>query len=420
MAVFATHFRFAALPAACLAMCLGADVASAQQSAVPDVAKQAERSGQSPNLRGVPVPPIAAGAEKLPISRFKLPPGFKVEVWQSGIAGARTMLLGPKGTMFVGTQGIGRVYAIVTKNGKHEVKTMAQGLNMPNGLAMKDGALIVVANKNVYRFDNIEDNLDNPKHVDISEKFNLPGDRPHGWRYVAFGPDGKLYIPVGAPCNICEPNYATHSHIARYDADGSNMEIVAKGVRNSVGFDWNPITKELWFTDNGRDWAGNDQPEDEFNRLPKGKEGAFFGFPYCHAMGIPDPDIKHADACKDVVLPAVTTGPHSASLGVHWYTGDMFPAEYKNVAFIARRGSWNRDKKFNSDLAIVRVEDNGTGKATVTPFMTGLLDEQKNEHLARLVLPYQMPDGSLLVSDEQNGAIYRITYNKDAAGAGKN
>ncbi|MDF2115973.1 PQQ-dependent sugar dehydrogenase [Roseiarcaceae bacterium H3SJ34-1] len=413
MLMSAMHFRFAALLAAGLVMAPG--IASAQQPAVPDVAKQAERSKQSPNLRGVPISPIAAGADKLPISRFKLPPGFSVEVWQAGIAGARTMLLGPKGTMFVGTQGLGRVYAIVTRDGKHEVKTIAHGLNMPNGLAMKDGALIVVANKNVYRFDNIEDNLDNPKPVDISEKFNLPGDRSHGWRYVAFGPDGKLYIPVGAPCNICEPNYNTHSHIRRYDADGANMEIIAKGVRNTVGFDWHPVTGELWFTDNGRDWAGNEGPEDEFNRLPKGKEGAFFGFPYCHANGIADPDIKRPDACKDVILPAVTTGPHSASLGVHWYTGDMFPAEYKNAAFIARRGSWNRDRKFGSDLAVVRVAGNGMGKATLTPFMTGLLDEQRNEHMVRLVLPYQMPDGSLLVSDEQNGAIYRITYKSQRA-----
>lgn len=394
-----SRFARSALLVMCFAQMLAASVALAQRAATSS--------------------PTVTGADKLPISGFKLPPGFKVEVWQAGVAGARTLLLGPKGTMFVGTQGAGRVYAIVAKDGRREVKTIAQGLTMPNGLAMKDGALIVVANKNVYRFDNIEDNLDTPKPVDISAKFNLPGDRSHGWRYVAFGPDGKLYIAVGAPCNVCAVNDETHAHIRRYDADGSNMEVIARGVRNTVGFDWHPITKELWFTDNGRDWAGDEGPEDEFNRLPKGREGAFFGFPYCHANGVVDPNLSRPNACKDVVLPAVTTGPHSASLGVLWYTGDMFPAEYKNVAFIARRGSWNRDRKFGSDLAVVRVENNGTGKASLTPFMTGLLDEQKNQHMARVVLPYQMPDGSLLVSDEQNSAIYRISYDKGAAPAGR-
>ena len=359
-------------------------------------------------------------AQSLPIGRFKLPPGFAVEVWQAGVPGARTMLLGPKGTMFVGTTGTGRVYAIVTRDGRREVKTIARGLTMPNGLAMKDGALIVVANRNVYRFDNIEDNLDTAKPgsispIDISSRFNLPGDRSHGWRYIAFGPDGKLYIPVGAPCNVCEIDGDKYAHIRRYDADGSNREIIARGVRNTVGFDWHPVTGELWFTDNGRDGAGDEGPEDEFNRLPKGREGAFFGFPYCHANGIVDRDIPRRNACDGVILPAVTLGPHSASLGVRWYTGDMFPADYRNVAFIARRGSWNRTIKFGSDLAVVRLAGDGAGKATVTPFMTGLLDEKRNQHLARVVLPYQMPDGSLLVSDEQNGAIYRISYDKDHA-----
>jgi glucose/arabinose dehydrogenase len=188
------------------------------------------------------------------------------------------------------------------------------------------------------------------------------------------------------------------------------MEIVARGVRNTVGFDWHPVTQELWFTDNGRDWAGDAGPQDELNRLPKGMEGANFGFPYCHAEGIPDPDIRIPNACAGVILPAALTGPHSAGLGIKFYTGNMFPAEYRNVAFIARRGSWNRAQKFGFDVVLARTHPGGT--ATIEPFMTGLLDEQKNEFYGRPTYVLQMPDGALLVSDEQNGAIYRISYAK--------
>jgi glucose/arabinose dehydrogenase len=294
------------------------------------------------------------------------------------------MYMSPKGTLFVSTLRLGRVYAVKDPFGKKEVVTIAQGLTMPNGIAMKDGALIVVANSKVLRYDDIENRLDNPPApVDISEKFRLPSDQSHGWRYIAFGPDGKLYIPVGANCNICELNPGIHGNIRRYDADGSNMEIVARGVRNTVGFDWHPTTGELWFSDNGRDWAGNEGPDDELNRLPKGKEGAFFGYPYCHANGIPDPDIRKADPCAGVTLPAATTGPHSASLGVKFYTGSMFPAKYRNVAFVARHGSWNREQKFGYD--IVTATPTANGKAKIEPFLTGLLDTAKNEGVARPV-----------------------------------
>jgi glucose/arabinose dehydrogenase len=320
------------------------------------------------------------------------------------------MYLSPKGTLFVSTLRLGRVYAVKDPFGKKEIVTIAQGLTMPNGIAMtKDGALIVAANSKVFRFDDIESKLDNPgTPVDISEKFRLPSDQGHGWRYIAFGPDGKLYIPVGANCNICEVNYGTHAHIRRYDADGSNMEIVARGVRNTVGFDWHPVTGELWFTDNGRDWAGNDGPPDEVNRLPKGKEGGFFGYPYCHANGIPDPDIKKADPCVGVILPAATTGPHAAGLGLKFYTGSMFPAKYKNVAFIARHGSWNREVKFGYDIVTATPQPNG--KAKIEPFLTGLLDSATNTGLARPVSFLQLQDGSLLWTDDHNGAIYRISY----------
>jgi glucose/arabinose dehydrogenase len=260
----------------------------------------------------------------------------------------------------------------------------------------------------VLRYDNIEDKLDNPgEPVDLTKAYDLPDTVHHNWKYVAFGPDGKMYVQVGANCNICEINPGIHGQIRRYNADGTGMEIVARGVRNTVGFDWHPTTKELWFTDNGRDWAGNEGPEDELNRVASGQEGANYGFPYCHANGIADPDIRMPNACAGVVMPAALTGPHSAGLGITFYSGTMFPENYRNVAFIARHGSWNREKRFGYDVVVARTDG---GKATIEPFLTGMLDTEKNMHHSRPSYVFQMADGSLLVSDELHGAIYRITY----------
>jgi glucose/arabinose dehydrogenase len=367
-----------------------------------------EQSKQDFNLKGHPVPPIATAVEKLPIDKIKLPAGFRAEVWSSGHPGARIMIMGDKGTMFMGSRIIGRVYAITDKGGKREPKVIIQGLTQPNGLAFKDGSLYVFAIHKVYRYDKIEDNLDKlPEPVELTKAYDLPDTIHHNWKYVAFGPDGKMYVQVGANCNVCELNPGTHGQIRRYNADGTGMEIVARGVRNTVGFDWHPVTKELWFTDNGRDWAGNEGPEDELNRIAKGNEGANFGFPYCHANGVPDPDIKVPNPCAGVTLPAALTGPHSAGLGIKFYTGDMFPKSYKNVAFIARHGSWNREKKFGFDVVVARISG---GKAKIEPFMTGMLNEAKNEFYSRPSYVFQMKDGSLLVSDENHGAVYRISY----------
>jgi glucose/arabinose dehydrogenase len=393
------------------ALALAASPAAAQFAGTSKFDKtQVDKSGQNSNLKGHPLPPIAAPADKLPLDKIKLARGFKISVWQSGIAGARTMVLGDKGTMFVGTRGIGRVYAITEKDGKREVKTILQGETMPNGLAFKDGSLYVFAINKVSRYDKIEDNLNKlPDAVDLTKAYDLPTAVHHNWKYVAFGPDGKIYVQVGANCNICELNPAEYGQIRRYNADGTGQEIVARGVRNTVGFDWHPVTKELWFTDNGRDWAGNGGPEDELNRIPKNMEGANFGFPYCHAMGIPDPDVKRPNPCAGVVMPAALTGPHAAGLGIRFYTGDMFPKKYKNVAFIARHGSWNREQKYGYDVVTAKVSG---GTAKIEPFMEGLLNTQKNEFYGRPAYVLPMKDGSLLVSDEQNGAIYRITYEK--------
>jgi glucose/arabinose dehydrogenase len=237
----------------------------------------------------------------------------------------------------------------------------------------------------------------------------MPASTHHNWKFAAIGPDGKLYTSIGSPCNVCEINPGVHGLIRRQNLDGSKIEIVARGVRNSVGFDWHPQTKELWFTDNGRDWAGDAGPEEELNRVPKNEVGGNFGFPYCHANGIVDKDIKVPNACEGVIFPAATLGPHAAALGMRFYTGNMFPAAYKNTAFIARRGSWNRTKKFGYDVVQAKVSG---GKATITPFMTGFLDTKTDAFWGRPVDVLQMPDGALLVSDEQNGAIYRVSYGK--------
>jgi glucose/arabinose dehydrogenase len=244
--------------------------------------------------------------------------------------------------------------------------------------------------------------------VDLTDKFNLPPEQHHNWKYIAFGPDKKLYVPFGAPCNICEPA-AQYGQIRRYNPDGSGMEVLARGVRNTQGFDWNPKTGELWFTDHGRDWMGDDGPQDELNRLSKA--GLNFGFPYCHAQGVPDRDIKKADACKDVTKPVALMGPHAAAMGVLFYTGKMFPAEYRDTMFIARKGSWNRSKPFGFDVVNVRAGPDGKN-ARVTPFMTGFVDAKQGTYnfSGRPAYLLQMPDGALLVSDEQLGAIYRVSY----------
>jgi glucose/arabinose dehydrogenase len=370
-------------------------------------------SKQDEGLKPHATPPTVTPVDKLPLDKIKLPPGFKADVWSSGHPGGRSMVMGTKGTMFMGTRVIGRVYAITEKDGKREAKVLVQGLTQPNGLAFKDGALYVFAINKVFRYDNIEDKLDNPgTPVELTAAYNLPDTVHHNWKYVAFGPDGKMYVQVGSNCNICETNPGIHGQIRRYNADGTGMEIVARGIRNTVGFDWHPVTKELWFTDNGRDWAGDAGPEDELNRVTKAQEGASYGFPYCHAMGIPDPDVKRPNPCAGVILPAALLGPHAAALGIKFYTGKMFPSAYQNVAFIARHGSWNREKKYGYDVVIARVSG---GTARIEPFLTGLLNEKTNEFYGRPTYVLPMADGSLLVSDETSGAIYRITYNGKVA-----
>ena len=397
-----------------IAFAVGLGVAvSALAQQPPPAWKQGQPSTMA-DSKLAPHPPrmTVTPADQIPLDRIKVPPGFKVELWASGIPGARMMTRGDQGTVFVGTRIIGRVYAVSDRSGKRESKIIAEKLTQPNGVVFRNGSLYVAAINKLLRYDGIEKNLDQiPEPADMTERFNLPPDQHHGWKFLAIGPDDKLYIPIGAPCNICEINSGLHGQIRRYQLDGTGMEIVARGVRNSVGFDFHPKTGELWFTDNGRDWAGDNGPEEELNRVPAKMVGAHFGFPFCHAKGIADPDIKRPDACAGVVHPVTLLGPHAAALGMRFYTGSMFPAEYKDAIFVARRGSWNRTKKYGYDVVVVKASADGKS-ATVKPFMTGFLDAKDDKFWGRPVDVMQMPDGSLLVSDEENGAIYRVSYGK--------
>ncbi len=365
-------------------------------------------TGLAPHATPVTVTP----PENIPLNKLQVPTGFQIELWAHGFPDGRMMARGDKGTVFSGTRAIGRVYAIYEKDGKRVSKVIAEKLVQPNGVLFHKGALYVAAINKVLRYDNIEDNLENiPTPVELTDAFKLPPEVHHNWKFLALGPDNKIYIQVGAPCNVCEINPGVHGQIRRYNLDGSGMEIVARGVRNSVGFDFHPKTGELWFTDNGRDWAGEEGFEEELNRVPANMIGAHFGFPYCHANGQPDPDIRVPNPCANVVLPVTLLGAHAAALGMRFYTGKMFPTDYNGAMLIARRGSWNRTVKSGYD--VLRVTATADGKnPQVTPFVTGFLDTAKNEFWGRPVDVMQLPDGSVLVADEQNGAIYRVSYKK--------
>ncbi len=360
----------------------------------------------SSTLSPVPGKMTATPPTDIPLDRLKLPAGFKVELWAHGMPGVRAMSRTESGKVYAGTRGIGRVYEITDSGGARTSRVLVDRLNQP-AVTYHQGALYVFAIDKVLRYDGIDRNPNAPA-ADLTARFNLPPEQHHNWKYVAFGPDGKLYVPFGAPCNICLPTDA-YAQIRRYDANGSNMEVVARGVRNTQGFAWHPVTREMWFTDHGRDWLGDDGPEDELNRMPRA--GLNFGFPFCHAAGVADPDVKRDRACDGVTLPVKTMGPHAAAMGVHFYTGSMFPAEYRNAMFVARKGSWNRSKKFGYDVVMVKANPDGSN-AQVTPFVTGFLDERSDSMWGRPVYMLQMPDGSMLLSDEQLGAIYRISYGR--------
>ena len=403
---------------------LPSPVANAQPApnTTPPTAAEAERRRamggyqpermKNPNLTSNPPRLTLTALEDIPVNKLQVPPGFKVDVWAHGIPGSRMMARGDKGTVFVGTRTIGRVYAVMDRDGKRTSKIVAEKLVQPNGVLVHNGSLYIAAINKVLRYDNIEANIDNiPPPVDMTDAFKLPPEVHHNWKFLAFGPDKKIYFQVGAPCNVCELNPGVHGQIRRYNLDGTGMEIVARGVRNSVGFDFHPRTGELWFTDNGRDWAGEDGFEEELNRVPANMIGGFFGFPYCHGNGQPDPDIKVPNPCANVILPVVTLGAHTAVLGMRFYTGKMFPAEYTESILIARHGSWNRTERNGYDVLMVKATADGKNPR-VQPFMTGFLDKATNSYWGRPTDVMLMPDGAILVSDEDSGALFRVSYGK--------
>jgi len=350
-------------------------------------------------------------AQDLPLDRIALPPGFKIEVYASGIENPRQMALSPSGTLFVGTRRAGNVYAVVDDDRDHKadrVVTIASGLMMPNGVAFRDGNLYVVEINRVLRFDGIESHLESPPSPVVLND-GLPTERLHGWKYLAFGPDGKLYVPVGAPCNICDrtgedPRFGT---MLRMNADGTNEEIFARGIRNSVGFDWQPGTDELWFTNNGRDRLGDETPPDTLHHAPEA--GLHFGYPFCHGGDLQDPEFS-GRPCSEFRPPARKLGPHVAAIGMKFYTGSMFPPEYHNQVFIAEHGSWNRSSEAgHTGYRLTVVHLDGDQAVKYETLADGWLGSD-NEWWGRPADLLVMPDGSLLVSDDAANAIYRITY----------
>ena len=344
--------------------------------------------------------------QALPLESIKLPAGFSISIYATGVRNARQMTLGSNGTLFVGSMNAGRVHAIPDANKDNrgdDVIEIARGLNMPSGVTFRNGALYVAEISRVTRYDNIEAQLKNPpKPAVVNDQF--PSESHHGWKFIAFGPDGLLYVPVGAPCNVCRTD-ARHGVMDRMNTDGSGLEVFATGIRNSVGFDWHPVTKELWFTDNGRDSMGDNIPPDELNNAPR--KGMNFGFPACHAGTVSDPEFGK-EPCSNFTAPAMNLTPHGAAIGMRFYTGSMFPAEYRNQIFIAEHGSWNRSTPIGYRVMIARLEGNKIVK--YEPFAEGWL--QNGRAWGRPSDVLVMPDGALLVADDQADTIYRIAYRK--------
>ncbi|WP_158829778.1 PQQ-dependent sugar dehydrogenase [Mucilaginibacter lacusdianchii] len=366
---------------------------------------------KEPTLSGVKdgvtaLPALTRASADLPLDHIKLPAGFSIHVFAE-VQGARSMVMSPAGTLFVGTQRPGSVFAVRDTDGDHKADqkwVITSGMNNPNGVALKNGDLYVAEISKITRFNDIEKDLTNPgKGEIIYDQF--PTEWAHGWKYIAFGPDGKLYVPVGSPVNIGLPD-DRHAAIFRMNDDGTGIEKFASGIRNTVGFTWRPATQEMWFTDNGRDMMGDDVPFCELNTAPKA--GMNFGFPYFHSGTIKDPQYGGEHVASEFTPPAQNLGPHVAPLGLKFYTGSMFPAAYKDQIFIAEHGSWNRSQKSGYRVSLVRMKD---GKAAgYEAFASGWLDENTQKAWGRPVDVLVLKDGSMLVSDDLAGVIYRIAY----------
>jgi glucose/arabinose dehydrogenase len=379
--------------------------ASQAPAAPPSWSQGRKPEQESSNLAPHPPSLTAAAPEEIPIGSVKLPEGFSISIWASGLPNARSMTFGPKGTLFVGTRFVGTVYAVVDHGDRREVKVLLKGLHRPNGVAVRNGALYVAEVSRILRYDDIEANLDSPPPPAVVFDA-LPKDETHGWKFMTLGPDGWLYFQIGSPGNIVLPP-VTHAQIARVDPDRGVLETVATGVRNSVGMDFHPVTRELWFTNNGRDWMGDDIPNDTLHRVTRPRMN--FGYPFCHQGDLPDDEFGKGRSCREFDPPALKLGPHVAPLGMRFYTGRQFPAEYRNNIFIAEHGSWNRTRKDGFNVSRVVLDEQG-GVVKYEPFATGFLQEER--FWGRPVDVQVAPDGALLVSDDVSGAIYRIAYRK--------
>jgi glucose/arabinose dehydrogenase len=353
-------------------------------------------------------------------SGLTVPAGFRVEVFEDSIPNPREMVRGPQGTLFVGSLAAGKVHAVVDANGDNKadrVVLIASGLRQPNGVAMRNGALFVATSGQILRYDDIERRLDSPP-TPVVVVDSMPNPRAgHTWKFIAFGPDDMLYVSIGAPCNVClSPPMV--SAIVRMKPDGSNLESFADGVRNSVGFDWHPTSRELWFTDNGRDMMGDDVPGDELNVAYK--PGMHFGFPFCHQGDVADPQFGAQRACAATEPPAQKLGAHVAAIGMTFYTGSMFPASYRNAVFIAEHGSWNRSSPSGYRVTVARTD--GRRVTSYEPFLQGFLPPAQSSlpggrgaasvASGRPADVLQLPDGSILVSDDAANRILRISYGR--------
>lgn len=350
---------------------------------------------------------LSANAPRAVLQQLHVPDGFKISLFADNVPNARTLALGDNGIVYVGTRQEGSVYALQDTNqdGISDKRyTLGKNLHLPNGVAYKNGALYVAEVNRIIRFDNITTQLDNPPQPKVIYD-QLPKDEHHGWKYLRFGPDNKLYTAVGAPCNICEPQQAIYGSLLRLNADGSDVEILAHGIRNTVGFDWRPTTGQLFFTENGRDYLGDDVPPDELNQWST--KGQHFGFPYCHAGDITDPEFGGTKRCEQFVAPAWKFSAHMAPLGMRFYTGSQFPAQYKNQLFVAQHGSWNRSKAHGYRVVSLAFKQGKPSSETV--FVDGWLTD-KGEVLGRPTDILQLPDGSLLIADDTLGVIYKVEY----------
>lgn len=365
-------------------------------------------ASQSEQVAQAPPPPATAPRQSQPpspLDRVNLPEGFRIAYYASDVPGARSLCRGERGTVFVGSREGGSVHALIDSDGDQRadrVVRIGSGLSSPNGVAFADGDLYVAEITRIIRYDDIESRLNNPP-APVTVKSGMPSDRAHGWKFIAFGSDGKLYVPIGFPCNVC-PRREPYGTINRMNRDGSGWEVFARGIRNTVGFDWHPQTGELWFTENGRDWMGDDQPPDELNRAPQARLD--FGFPYCHGRGIPDPEHNGGRDCAQFVAPEAELGPHVAALGMRFYTGSMFPQAWRGGIFIAEHGSWNRSTPIGYRVMYVPVVNNRATDYRV--FADGWL--QGGRAWGRPVDVLVMPDGALLVSDDARGCVYRVSY----------